>query len=275
MSTIPTITLNNGVKMPILGLGVYLIDNNCPEVIKRAIDLGYRHFDTAQYYGNEREVGEGIRLSNVPRSEIFVTTKLQTGGYQSAKKGIESSLKRFGFPYFDLILIHWPTGDDIGTYQALEEAYKEGKCKAIGLSNFNERQFLEIYNKFKIKPAVNQIETHLYFNQKKMNSFLKKYNCLHESYSPFGGPGARILKNSTLMSVAKKYNKSPAQIALKYLLIKGIAIIPKSSNKNRMKENLNIFDFELKDEDVKILETLDTGRGRSWPSTMSEEFYKV
>jgi diketogulonate reductase-like aldo/keto reductase len=275
MSKIPNITLNNVVKMPILGLGVYLIDNNCPEVIKTAIDLGYRHFDTAQYYGNEKEVGEGIRLSKVPRSEIFVTTKLQTGGYDSAKKGIESSLKRFGFPYFDLILIHWPTGDDVGTYKALEEAYKEGKCKAIGLSNFNESQFLEIYNKFKIKPAINQIETHLYYNQKKMNSFLKKYNCVHESYSPFGGPGARILNNSTLISIAKKYSKSPAQIALKYLLNKGIVVIPKSSNKNRMMENLNLFDFQINDEDIKILETLDTGRGRSWPSAMSEEFYKV
>ena len=171
MSAIPTITLNNGIKMPILGLGVYQIDNNCPEVIKTAIDLGYRHFDTAQYYGNEKEVGEGIRLSNVPRNEIFVTTKLQTGGYQSAKKGIEKSLKRFGFPYFDLILIHWPTGEDIGTYKALEEACEEGKCKAIGLSNFNERQFLEIYNNFEIKPVVNQIEIHLYFNQKK-NEFI-------------------------------------------------------------------------------------------------------
>ena len=270
-----TITLNNGVKMPIIGLGVYLIDNDCPETIATSIELGYRKFDTAQYYGNEKEVGEGIRLSKIAREEIFVTTKLQVGGYDSAKKGINSSLKKFGFPYFDLILIHWPTGDDIGTYKALVEAYKEGKCKAIGLSNFNERQFLEIYNNFEIKPAINQIETHLYFNQKKMNSFLKKYNCVHESYSPFGGPGARILKNNTLISIAKKYQKSPAQIALKYLLNKGISIIPKSSNKYRMIENLNIFDFELKDDDVKTLEKLDTGKGRSWPSTMSEEFYKV
>ena len=138
---------------------------------------------------------------------------------------------------------------------------------------FNERQFLEIYNNFQTKPTVNQIETHLYFNQKKMNKFLKKYNCVHESWSPFGGEGAKMLKNKTLINVAAKYGKTPAQITLRYLLDLNIVVIPKSNHKNRMIENLNIFDFKIKDEDMKIISSLDTGKGSSWPSAMKEEFY--
>ena len=268
------VTLNNGVKMPIIGFGVYLVHGKeCYDSVKNAIEVGYRHIDTAQYYQNEQEVGEAIRASKVPREQIFVTTKTSTSGYSSTKKGIERSLQKFGFPYFDLIIIHWPTGDDIGSYKALEEAYKEGKCKAIGLSNFNEREFLEIYNKFETKPVLNQIETHLNFQQKKMHNFLVKYNCLHESWSPLGGTGAKILKNKTLEQIASKYGKTPAQIALKFLLQLDIVIIPKTVNKNRMIENLNIFDFKIKDEDMKALSKLDTGRGGSWPSDMSEEFY--
>ena len=268
------VTLNNGVKMPIIGFGVYLIHGQeCVESVKNAIEAGYRHIDTAQYYHNEKEVGEGIRASKVPREQIFVTTKTSTSGYSSTKAGIESSLQKFGFPYFDLIIIHWPSGDDISSYKALEEAYKAGKCKAIGLSNFNEREFLEIYNKFDTKPVINQIETHLYFQQKKMHNFLTKYKCIHESWSPFGGPGARILKDKTLQQIASKYGKSPAQIALKYLLQLDIVVIPKSANKNRMTENFNIFNFKIKDEDMKALSNLDTGRGKSWPSGMKEEYY--
>ena len=237
------------------------------------IEVGYRHIDTAQFYFNEKEVGDAIRLSKIPRNQIFITTKTSTIGYLATKKGIEDSLKNFGFPYFDLILIHWPNGDDIGTYKALEEAYKQGKCRAIGLSNFNEREFLQIYNNFQTKPTVNQIETHLYFNQKKMHNFLLKYKCIHESWSPFGGSGAYILQDKTLGMVAMKYNKTPAQILLRFLLHLGMIVIPKSSNKNRMIENINIFNFKLMDEDIKLLSSLDTGRGKGWPHGMSEEFY--
>ena len=268
------VTLNNGVKMPVVGYGVYLVDPSITaKGVKEAIEVGYRHIDTAQYYSNEREVGEGIKLSKVPREQIFVTTKTQTSGYSSTKRSIDESLRKFGFPYFDLILIHWPTGDDKGTYKALEEAYKQGKCKAVGLSNFNQREFLEINNNFQTKPTVNQIETHLNFNQKKMHAFLEKYNCVHESWSPLGGTGAKVLKNKTLINVAAKYGKTPAQVALRYLLDLNIVVIPKSNHKNRMIENLNILDFKLKEEDIKILSSLDTGRGGSWPSTMREEFY--
>ena len=268
------VTLNNGIKMPMVGFGVYLVHGEeCIEAVKNALEVGYRHIDTAQYYANEKEVGEAIRASKIPREQIFVTTKTSTSGYSSTKEGIERSLKKFGFPYFDLIIIHWPMGDDKGSYKALEEAYKQGKCKAIGLSNFNEREFLEIYNNFKTKPVLNQIETHLDFQQKKMNKFLKKYNCIHESWSPLGGDGAKTLNNKTLKSIAVKYGKTPAQIALRFLLQLDIMIIPKSVKKQRIKENFDIFNFKIKDEDMKILSDLDTGRGGSWPSAMREEFY--
>jgi diketogulonate reductase-like aldo/keto reductase len=269
------VSLNNGVKMPIIGFGVYLIKGeNCVESVKNAIQVGYRHIDTAQFYGNEKEVGEGIKLSGIPRNEIFVTTKVMTSGYEATKESINLSLQKFGFPYFDLILVHWLMDDNLGTYKALEEAYEQGKCKAIGLSNFNEREFLKIYNHFKTKPAVNQIETHLHFQQKKMHNFLMKYNCVHESWSPFGGPGANVLKDETLKVVAEKYGKTPAQIALRYLLHLGIIVIPKSANKNRMSENFNVFNFELMEQDIKLLSSLDTGKGKSM-SGMYETFYEI
>ena len=163
-----TVRLNNGVQMPVVGVGVFLITGReCVECVKNAIQVGYRHIDSAQMYGNEKEVGEGIRLSGVPRNQIFVTTKVCTSGYEATKESINQSIQRFGFPYFDLILIHWLMDDNLGTYKALEEAYKQGKCKDIGLSNFNEREFLNISNHVQTKPAVNQIETHLHFQQKK------------------------------------------------------------------------------------------------------------
>ena len=268
------VILNNGVKMPIIGFGLWaLYSNECIQCVKDAISVGYRHFDTAQVYRNEREVGEGIRQSKFPRDQLFVTTKTGTNGYSATKRGIEESLKKFGFPYFDLILIHWPQSDNIGTYRALEEAYKEGKCRAIGLSNFNQREFLEIYNNFQTKPTVNQIETHLHFNQKKMHNFLLKYNCIHESWSPFGGPGGKLLNDQTLKSLASKNHKTPAQILLRYLLHLGIVVIPKTAKKSRMIENLNIFNFSLSDADIKILASLDTEKGGSWPYSMHEEFY--
>ena len=260
-----SIALNNGVKIPVIGFGVYKIyGQQCIECVKNAIEVGYRHIDTAQYYSNEAEVGEGIRLSGIPREQIFVTTKVMTSGYIATKEGIQQSLQKFKYPYFDLILIHWQMSDNLGTYKALEEAYKQGKCRAIGLSNFNKKTFLEIYNNFETKPVLNQIETHLYFTQKKLHDFMLKYGCLHQSWSPFGGTGASILKDNTLKMVASKYGKTPAQILLRYLLHFGILVIPKTVSKSRMIENINIFNFKLRDEDIKLLATLDTGKGNSW-----------
>ena len=257
------VTLNNGVKIPVIGYGVYLVNQGiCAQCVKDAIQVGYRHIDTAQMYFNEKEVGDGIRLSGIPRNQIFVTTKCCTSGYLATKNSIEESLRKFGFPYFDLILIHWPQSDNLGTYKALEEAYKQGKCRAIGLSNFGETDFLQIYNSFQTKPTVNQIETHLYFNQKKMHNFLAKYNCIHESWSPFGGSGASMLQDQTLRNVAVKYGKTPAQVLLRYLLHIGVVVIPKTTNKNRMIENISIFNFKLQDQDIKLLSSLDQGRGK-------------
>ena len=257
------ITLNNGVKMPVIGYGVYKVYQNiCAQCVKNAIEVGYRHIDTAQMYFNEKEVGDGIRLSGIPRNQIFVTTKTSTNGYSATKSGIDESLKRFGYPYFDLILIHWPQADNLGTYQALEEAYKQGKCRAIGLSNFNEDSFMQIYNHFQTKPTVNQIETHLYHNQKNMHNFLLKHNCIHESWSPFGGEGAQMLQDPTLKNIALKYGKTPAQILLRYLLHKGVVVIPKTVNNNRMIENISVFNFKLMDQDINILSSLDKNQGR-------------
>ena len=268
------VTFNNGVKMPILGLGVYsMYGNECVEAVKNAIEVGYRHFDTAQYYRNEKEVGEGIRASKISRDKIFVTTKTNTSGYSATKSGIQQSLQKFGFPYFDLIIIHWPVGDNIGTYKALEEAYKQGKCKAIGLSNFNEKEFLEIYNNCEIKPVINQIETHIHFQQKKMHDFLVKYKCIHESWSPFGGNGAKTLNDRNLGIIAAKYKKSPAQIVLRYFIQLNVVVIPKTTHKDRMIENFDVFNFRIRDEDMKALSKIDTGRGGSWPYGMREEFY--
>jgi diketogulonate reductase-like aldo/keto reductase len=267
------VILNNGYKMPVIGFGVYQITGQeCVQCVKSAIEVGYRHIDTAQMYGNEKEVGDGIRLSKLPRNQIFVTTKVCTSGYQATKQSIEDSIQRFGFPYFDLIIIHWSMSDNLGTYRALEEAYRQGKAKAIGLSNFNERNFLHIYNNCQIKPAVNQIETHLHFAQKKMHNFLTKYGCVHESWSPFGGAGARCLEDSTLKMVAAKYGKTPAQVLLRYLLHCGIVVIPKTVNRNRMIENINIFNFKLNPQDIQILSKCDRGQGMAW-SGMQEEFY--
>ena len=267
-------TFNNGVKIPLLGFGVYLIyGRDCVEAVKNAIEVGYRHIDTAQYYRNEKEVGDGIRASKIPREQIFVTTKTATSGYSATKAGIQQSLQKFGFSYFDLIIIHWPVDDNIGAYKALEEAYKQGKCKAIGLSNFNEREFLEIYNNCEIKPVINQIETHLHFQQKKMHDFLVKYKCIHESWSPFGWSGAKTLNDRNLGIIASKYKKSPAQIVLRYLIQLNIVVIPKTVHKDRMIENFDIFNFRLRDEDMKALSKIDTGRGGSWPYGMREEFY--
>lgn len=269
------IILNNGIKMPILGYGVYLIKpKDTKDLVLKAIRAGYRHIDTAQYYKNEEGVGNAIRESGIDRSEFFVTTKTMTKGYNKTKKGLEESLKKFGYPYFDLVLLHWPMGDDLGAYKALEEAYKEGKVKAIGLSNFNSRQFLEIYNNSEIKPMVNQIETHLLFQQRKMHEFLTKYNCVHEAYSPLGADLGNLFEHPIVKSIAKKHNRSTAQIMLKYLVDLDIVVIPKSSHENRIIDNFNIFDINLDEEDNKLLKSIDTGKFiTNWPKEMMEEFY--
>lgn len=264
------ILLNNNVKMPLLGFGTY--NSNAEIDVLNALKVGYRLIDTAQWYNNEIEVGNAIKKSNIPREEIFITSKTITNGYNETIEGINKSLKRLQTDYIDLMIIHWPQGKDIETYKALEKCYKEGKLKAIGLSNFNEQECLEIINNCEIMPAVNQIETHIYWQQKRMHKFLKKYNIYHEAYSPFGEGFNNIFKDQAITNIAKKYNKTNAQVMLKFLTKEDIIVIPKSSKIEKMKENINIFDFELTEEEIEEIRKLDIKKSCSnWPSSMNIE----
>lgn len=258
--SIPTVTLNNGVKMPILGFGTLeLRDSVGINSVAKAISLGYRLIDTAPIYGNETEVGAGIKKSGIDRKELFITTKLWVDdmGYEGAKKALESSLQKLGVDYIDLYLIHRPRGDIKGSWQAMEELYEAGKIKAIGVSNFDSAQLNELLSYAKIKPAVNQIETHPFFQQFEAQDMLKKLNIQMEAWSPFAGGRNGIFDNPVLAAIGKKYNKTNAQVALRWLVQRGIVSIPRTDNEKYMLENISIFDFELDDADVKEIATLD------------------
>lgn len=266
-----TTLLNNGVEIPVIGYGTYGTKDPEKEVID-AIKTGYRLIDTAQWYNNEREVGRGIKKSNIPRNEIFLTSKTITNGYEETIEGVNKSLEKLQTNYIDLMLIHWPQGSDVETYKALETCYKQGKIRAIGLSNFNEKQCLEIMKQCEIIPAVNQIETHIYWQQKRMHKFLDNYKICHEAYSPFGEGFNNIFSDKTINKLANKYNKTPAQIMLKFLTMENIVVIPKTSKIDRMEENINIDDFELTKEDINIIRNLDIKKSCSnWPSSMNIE----
>ena len=267
------IKLNNGITVPIIGYGTYLISKqDTKNLVLKALNVGYRHIDTAQYYGNEHEVGLAVKESNIDREKIFITSKTQTSGYESTKRGIEKSLDEFGLDYIDLMLIHWPNEDNLGTYKALEEAYKEGKLKAIGLSNFNELEVKEIMNHFETKPVLDQIETHIFWQQKRMHKFLEENNIYHESWSPFGEGVDNIFNNKILINIGNKYNKTVAQVILKFLIQNNIMVIPKTTHENRMQENLDIFDFQLKEEDMNTIYNLDEKRSLfSWANSMKIE----
>ena len=252
------ITLNNWIQMPILGFWVYKINQKISkETILNAINTWYRLIDTAQYYENERWVWQAIKSSWLKRSDFFVTTKLITKWYENTLKWIDISLQKLWYDYFDMILIHWPKWDNISIYKALEHAYKQWKARAIWLSNFNEDLFLEIYNNCEIKPTINQIETHIMWQQWKMNNFLKKYNCVHESRSPLWAWKFNLSENQILKNIAKKYNKTVAQIILKFFIQNNIVTIPKTIHTNRMKENFEIFNFTLDNDDIQAIKNLD------------------
>lgn len=265
--------LENGVKMPVLGYGVYQTPKiQTTRLVKEALELGYRHVDTAQNYSNEREVGRAIFESGISRQDIFVTTKTQSNGYENTFSGIDKSLDEFGYDYFDLILIHWPINDNIGTYHALEDALDEGKCKAIGLSNFNSTQFEDILDNCDVNPMVDQIETHLLWQQEKMHTYLTKRGCIHESWSPFASGNFNLFNDETLLDIASNYSKSVAQIILRFLIQKDIVVIPKSTSKVRMSENFNIFDFKLSDDEMDIIKEFDSNRSYcNWPYSMNKE----
>lgn len=256
------VTLNNGIKMPKLGYGVY---QTPPEDTKRcvldAIDVGYRSIDTAQAYGNEAGVGDALAECGLPREEFFLTTKvwISNAGYEKAKASIEDSLKKLRTDYIDLLLIHQPFGDYYGTYRAMEEFYKAGKLRAIGVSNFGPDRYLDIEHFSDIKPAVNQVETHVFQQQKVAKEYMKKYGCQIESWGPFAEGKNNIFTNPVLVEIGNKYGKTAAQVALRFLMQEDVVVIPKSVHRERMEQNFNIFDFTLTDDDIAAIAGLDGG----------------
>ena len=257
-----TIKLNNGVEMPILGYGVFLVDpKECERCVTDAIDVGYRMIDTAQAYYNEEGVGTAIKKSGIKRDEFFLVTKvwITNSGEENAAKSIKESLKKLQTDYVDLLLIHQPFGDYYGTYRAMEKAYKDGKTRAIGVSNFFPDRFVDLCNFVEIKPMVNQMETHVFQQEKTLRKYMDKYNTQLMSWSPMARGENNFFNNEILKSIGEKYNKSVAQVALRFLTQENVIVIPKSTHKERMKENFEIFDFELSDDDMNTLRALDKG----------------
>lgn len=257
------VTLNNGVKMPLLGYGVYQTPPDETETcVLAAIRNGYRSIDTAQAYGNEEGVGNAIVKCGLPREELFITTKIwiSNAGYEKAKASIQESLKNLKTDYIDLLLIHQPFGDYYGSYRAMEEAYKNGKVRAIGVSNFYPDRFIDIAHFAEIKPTVNQIETHIFQQQTEARKYLDKYHTQIMSWGPFAEGRNDFFNTPVLKEIGAKYQKTPAQVALRFLLQSDVVLIPKSVHEDRMKENFNIFDFELTSEEMQQLEALDTGK---------------
>ena len=256
------VKLNNGVEMPILGFGVFQVTDlaECERSVVDAIETGYRLIDTAQSYMNEAAVGKAIKRSNVAREDLFITTKLwiQSNGYERAKKAFENSLKELQLDYLDLYLIHQPFGDVYGEWRAMEDLYKEGKVRAIGVSNFQPDRLIDLIIHNEITPAVNQVETHPFHQQHDAQQFMIDNKVQIESWGPFAEGKNDIFRNELLKLIGEKYNKSIAQVILRWLTQRGIIAIPKSIRKERMAENLNIFDFDLSAEEVAKINQLDT-----------------
>ena len=256
------VTLNNGIKMPQLGYGVYQVNNaECERCVLDAISVGYRSIDTAQSYQNEEAVGSAVQKCGIPRNELFLTTKvwISNGGYEAAKASIDKSLQKLQTDYIDLLLIHQPFGDYYGTYRAMEEAYQAGKLRAIGVSNFYPDRLIDLCQFVEITPAVNQVETHVFQQQKTAHEYMKKYGVQHESWGPFAEGRNDFFTNPVLTEIGAKYGKSSAQTALRFLLQSDVVVIPKSTRKERMAENIDVFDFTLNDEDMKAIAALDEG----------------
>jgi diketogulonate reductase-like aldo/keto reductase len=257
-----TVKLNNGVEMPILGFGVFQVRDleECERSVYEAIQTGYRLIDTAASYLNEEAVGKAIKRSGVPREDLFVTTKLwlEDAGYERTKKAFEKSLKRLQLDYLDLYLIHQPYGDVYGSWRAMEELYREGRIRAIGVSNFQPDRIMDLILHNEVTPAVNQIETHPFNQQIETQKFLQDNNVQIESWGPFAEGKNNIFQNELLLSIAGKYQKTVAQVILRWLTQRGVVAIPKSVRKERIIENFNIFDFELSPEDMNAIASLDT-----------------
>ena len=255
------VTLNNGLKMPKVGFGVYQIKNQeqCKQAVLDAIDAGYRLIDTAQSYGNEEAVGKAIQETSVPRNELFITTKVWVAnyGYEKTKASVEESLKKMQLDYIDLVLLHQPFNDYYGAYKALVDLYKEGKIKAIGVSNFYPDRLVDLAIFSDVKPAVNQVEVNVFHQQTTAQTYNKKYEVQMEAWAPFAEGRNNMFTNPELKAIGDKYGKSIAQVILRWLVQRGIVPLAKSVKKERMQENINIFDFELSDEDMAVIAKMD------------------
>lgn len=257
-------TLNNGIEMPMEGFGVFQIDDSkiCKEVVLQTLKRGYRLFDTAAAYFNEQAVGQAIRESGIPREEIFVTTKLwvQDFGYENAKKAIDVCLKNLDLGYVDLILLHQAFGDYYGAYRALEEAYRDGKVRSIGVANFYPERLVDLCMNVDIQPVINQIECHPFFQRERDIQVAKDLGVQVEAWGPFAEGGHHIFSHPILTKIGQKYGKTAAQVTLRWNIQRGVVVIPKSVHKERMEENINIWDFELSQEDMNQIRELDLGR---------------
>ena len=259
------VTLNNGLEMPVEGYGVFQIKpEDTKQCVLDALEVGYRHIDTAATYGNERGVGEAIKASGIDRKDLFITSKLwvEDQGYESTKVAFEKSLERLQTDYLDLYLIHQPFGDYYGSWRAMEELYKEGKIKAIGVSNFDSARLVDLIMNNEVTPAINQVELHPFLQQKDARKVIEEYKVQVESWGPLAEAKHGILEEKGLQDIARKYDKSVAQIILRWHLDNNIVIIPKSVNKERMIENLDIHDFNLDAADMKVIESFDGSHKR-------------
>ena len=257
------VCLNNGVQMPLEGFGVFQVPDaaECERAVSDALEVGYRLIDTAAAYMNEEAVGNAIRTSGIPRKDLFITTKLwiQDADYESAKKAFETSLNKLGLEYLDLYLIHQPFHDYYGAWRAMEELYKEGRIRAIGVSNFYPDRLVDLCMNAEIIPAVNQVECHPFFQQKDALKVMKEYGVQLEAWGPFSEGKNNFFQNPTLSEIATKYGKSVAQVALRWNVQRGVVVIPKSVHKERIQENFNIWDFELSEKDMKTISRMDIG----------------
>ena len=255
------IKLHNGLEMPILGFGVYQIPDliQCEQAVSEAIKTGYRLFDTAQIYGNEEAVGNAIKKSGVNRSEFFITTKIwiSNTSYEGVKKSFENSLEKLQTDYIDLLLLHWPLGDYYGAWRAMEELYNAGKVKAIGVCNFYPDRYIDFSHFVQIKPMINQIETHIFNQQKKQREYMKKYGTQIMAWAPLAEGQNNFFNNETLKKIGNNYGKTVAQTALRFAIQENIIVIPKSVHKERIEENFNVFDFNLTDDEMNKIRNLD------------------
>ena len=257
-----TVKLSNGVEMPILGYGVYQVTpEECERCVSDALSVGYRMIDTAQAYYNEEGVSRAVKKSGIPREELFLVTKvwISNAGYEKAKASIDESLRKLQTDYIDLLLIHQPFNDYYGTYRAMEEAYKAGKLRAIGVSNFYPDRFIDLAEFCDIKPMVNQVETHVFNQQRRPQEIMKEYGTQIMSWGPFAEGRNNFFTNPVLKAIGEKYGKSVAQTALRFLIQRDVVVIPKSTHKERMEQNLGVFDFSLSAEDMEAIGKLDKG----------------